>query len=227
MSDPSKDRPRRRWRLWAGLVVVLVLWQAIQGATLGRLGVPGLVELPLGSEGTGLLETLERTRTDTVTTVAKSPPPPRRAPRPKTPPPQGPKKPERQARLPSETTPPQAPPPRPTVEPLTVPSARQLEGWVKSSAREFVGGVDAEGNILYRFDVWLTAPAALAKRIRKVAYVYGGPSATPKSRSSTTRKGGFRVKFGARSCEGPVAVTVTFDTGATRRVSVDGCRILN
>lgn len=109
----------------------------------------------------------------------------------------------------------------------SLPSRSELRSWVKSNAREFVGGVDADGMPLYRFDLWLDAPEDLRSQMRTVSYAYLAPSAQPPEQSSSDAKSGFRVKFGAASCAEKATVTLTLVDGRERTVTVDGCRILN
>jgi hypothetical protein len=122
------------------------------------------------------------------------------------------------ARLPPET----APGGR-----VDLPSRSDVREWLKSQAWEFLGGVDEAGNILYRFEVWLEAPANTLGAIKSVSYVYDAPSATPPSRNSDLSDGGFRVRFGGKSCAQKVTVTLTMSDGRSRRAVVDGCRALN
>lgn len=109
----------------------------------------------------------------------------------------------------------------------SLPSRSELKSWIRSNAREFVGGVDADGMPLYRFDLWLDAPAAMRAQVRTVSYAYLAPSAQPAEQSSSDAKNGFRVKFGAAACAEKATVTLLLVDGRERRVTVDGCRILN
>ncbi len=121
-----------------------------------------------------------------------------------------------------------AAPPRPTDGAVPrLPGNAELRSWVRSSAREFVGGVDADGMPLYRFDVWLEMPSALRPRVRLVSYQYRAPSAKPPVQSSSDAASGFRVKFGAAACAEKAVVTLVLIDGRQRQVDVDGCRILN
>jgi len=122
------------------------------------------------------------------------------------------------ARLPAET----APGGR-----VVLPSKSDIGGWLKSQAWEFLGGVDAQGNILYRFEVWLDAPPGVLGAIKRVSYDYAAPSATPKTRESDSAQGGFRVRFGGLACAQKVTVEVTMVDGRSRRAVVDGCQALN
>lgn len=122
------------------------------------------------------------------------------------------------ARLPSESTPDSS---------VGLPSKSDIRDWVKSQAWEFLGGVDEQGNILYRFEVWLDAPSKMISAIKTVSYEYDAPSATPKTRESGSSKGGFRARFGALACAKKITVTVTMADGRTRRVGADGCQALN
>lgn len=108
-----------------------------------------------------------------------------------------------------------------------LPSRSDLKGWLKSEAREFVGGVDADGLPLYRFDVWLDAPEDIKSQMRMVSYEYLAPSAQPPVQSSNDPKDGFRVKFGAAACAEKATVIFVMKDGRERKVTVDGCRILN
>lgn len=108
-----------------------------------------------------------------------------------------------------------------------LPSKSDIGGWLKSQAWEFIGGVDAQGNILYRFELWLDAPPGVLGDIKQVSYDYDAPSATPKTRSSRKAQGGFRVRFGSMACARKVGVEVTMADGRSRRAVVDGCQALN
>jgi len=119
------------------------------------------------------------------------------------------------------------PPPSVPEGRVVLPSKSDIGGWLKSQAWEFIGGVDAQGNILYRFEVWLDAPPDVLGAIKRVSYDYDAPSATPKSRQSGKAQDGFRVRFGSLACARKVSVEVTMVDGRTRRAVVDGCRALN
>lgn len=112
-------------------------------------------------------------------------------------------------------------------ETVALPSRSDLRGWVRSSAREFVGGVDADGMPLYRFDLWLEAPDRVRGGIQAVTYEYRAPSAKPSRQDSSEAGTGFRVKFGAAACAETATVTLVMKDGRERRVNVDGCKILN
>lgn len=193
-----------RWREL--LLAVLLIWQGVQLLYTGAMGVPGLFLIPLNDPFAAPPSQLE----DGVPVARQE--------------------------AAGDQVSPQAPPP--AVEPAEettktagispgLPTASELEGWVKSQAREFVGGVDEAGNILYRFDVWLEPPATQKQRIAAVDYAVDGPSAQPTSQVSKDRETGFRVHFGGLSCAHSVALTVTFDNGEKREIAVDGCRILD
>jgi hypothetical protein len=120
--------------------------------------------------------------------------------------------------------------PTPEAEPgrrAGLPSKSEIREWVKSQAWEFLGGVDTQGNILYRFEVWLDAPQKVLSSIDSVTYEYDAPSATPKSRESNQVNGGFRARFGAMACSKDITVTLKMTDGSTRRTKVDGCQALN
>lgn len=106
-------------------------------------------------------------------------------------------------------------------------SKSEIRQMVKSQAWEFLGGVDAKGNILYRFEVWLDAPQNVLSRIDSVTYDYDAPSATPKSRQANQVIGGFRARFGALACSKDITVTVKMSDGSTRSARADGCQALN
>lgn len=107
------------------------------------------------------------------------------------------------------------------------PTQADLRSWIKSEAREAVGGVDAEGMPLYRFDLWIETPSEMRRRIASVAYDFDAPSAKPRSQASSDRDADFRVKFGGASCARNVVVTVTLEDGRQTATDVDGCAILN
>ena len=192
-----------RWREL--LLAVLLIWQGVQLLYIGAIGVPGYFLIPLGDPF--------------------APPPQQQDAMP-------PAYPDAPGNLISPTS--QAPAEKPVDQTTKtagissgLPTATELKGWVKSQAREFVGGVDEAGNILYRFDVWLDAPADEKHRIVAVDYAFDAPSAKPETQASKDRDSGFRVKFGGLSCARAVALTVTFDNGEKREIEVDGCRILD
>ena len=126
------------------------------------------------------------------------------------------------ARLPAEPTPEAEPGRR-----AGLPSKSEIREWVKSQAWEFLGGVDTQGNILYRFEVWLEAPPEIISTIKSVSYEYDAPSATPKSRASEKAIGGFRARFGSLACAKEITITVTMSDGRSRRTVADGCQALN
>lgn len=109
---------------------------------------------------------------------------------------------------------------------LSIAGTKQIMQWVKGQAREFIGGVDDNGNILYRFDVWLDAPAEIGAGISNVKYVFNGPAAQPKLMSSADQSDRFRVRFGAMACANTISVTVYYNNGLKQSAEVDGCRIL-
>jgi len=193
-----------RWREL--LLAVLLIWQGVQLLYIGAIGVPGYFLIPLNDPFAA-----PPPRADGGIPVAKQeapagqvspqPPPPIESP-------------------PDEAT-------KTAAIPSGLPTAGELGGWVKSQAREFVGGVDQAGNILYRFDVWLEPPIDQKQRMVAADYAFDAPSAQPTTESSKNRDTGFRVKFGGLSCARSVAVTVTFINGEKRETEVDGCRILD
>ena len=108
-----------------------------------------------------------------------------------------------------------------------LPSRSDIREWVHSQAWEFLGGVDAQGNILYRFELWLEAPKDMLNGIKSVSYEYDAPSATPRTRISDEPKNGFRARFGSLACAKEVTVIITMNDGSARRAVVDGCKALN
>jgi len=180
----------------------LLLWQVAQALIAGVFGIPGLFEIPFN----GLAALPPGHREGGVSAHRKAPSE------------------EGSAERSPDVA---ALPPGPAPGGSAPPSADELGGWIKAQAREFVGGMDEEGNILYRFDVWLDVPETVKRRIASVDYAFDAPSAKPPSLSSKDGKTGFRVHFGALTCATAVEVKITFDDGAARAVTVDGCEILN
>lgn len=127
------------------------------------------------------------------------------------------------ARLPSQSTP-DLPPPTQDSAP---PSSSEISGWVRSQAWEFLGGVDAQGNILYRFEVWLEAPPGKLDGVKSVSYEYDAPSATPKTRETSEAKSGFRARFGSLACAKEITIVLTMKDGSKQKAVADGCRTLN
>lgn len=206
MSDPSKPQRARRGQLLLLLVVAIVAWQAAQAIALGVVGIPGVHVIRVSN-----------------------PPPAKIVQNPST------KSPElgKAWRKVDETV---APKPETAVEPpkpeeskavSALPAPDIIEGWVRIQAREFVGGVDADGIPLYRFDIWLEMPDEIKTQAKSVAYMFDAPSAQPPEQSSDDSKNNFRVKFGGAACAKTVAVTVTFADEQTRKITVDGCEIVN
>lgn len=111
--------------------------------------------------------------------------------------------------------------------PESLPTSSQVRDWIRSQAREFVGGVDSEGMPLYRFELWLEAPEAARERIRSVSYEYPAPSADPPEQSSGEAQSGFRVRFAAAACAEQATVRLVMDDGREQTVDFDGCRALN
>lgn len=108
-----------------------------------------------------------------------------------------------------------------------LPGPSEVRDWVRSTALEFVGGVDSEGMPLYRFELWLDAPEAARGRIRSVSYEYPAPSAEPREQSSDDAQSGFRVRFAAATCAEEATLTLVMDDGREQTVDFNGCRVLN
>jgi len=115
----------------------------------------------------------------------------------------------------------------PIISGADTPSRSDIQDWLRSQAWEFLGGVDPQGNILYRFEVWLDAPRSVLNGIKSVSYVYDAPSATPGERNSDDSKSGFRARFGSLSCSKSVTVIVTMADGSRQQAVADGCRALS
>ncbi len=172
---------------------------------------------------------------EVVTPAAPAPPNPVRKPQEATEPdstqPAAQDEPKRQLpwRIPGETAalPPESAPAPQSSSGGALPSASAINSWVKSQAWEFLGGVDTQGNILYRFEVWLEAPSGALKNVKSVAYEYDAPSATPKVRESDRAEGGFRARFGSLACAKEITITLTMADGQKQRTKVDGCQVLN
>ncbi|MCG8560086.1 MAG: hypothetical protein MI824_09815 [Hyphomicrobiales bacterium] len=213
MQNETSDRPKRGRAIWLIAGLCLVVWQAGQAVMLGVLGLPGVYTIALpGGAGSGAgVGQAER-----VTVVPKD------AYRKRVEPEAADKPLPKDGREPVPGVRPGAAP-----EPsLSLPPQAALKRWLRSQAQEFVGGVDSDGNILYRFDIRLEVPDDLRPKVVEVAYDYGAPSARPRSQASKTAQDGFLVKFGAQSCAGVLKVTVTFEDGRTQEVEADGCSLL-
>ena len=190
------------------LVASLLLWQVVQALISGSFGIPGVFEFPIAGMGSGIggpgvggTSVARKAAPAGSETTAR---------------------PQKSA-VPSDTRRPEVA----TLPPEPVPSSIAMEGWIKAQAREFVGGMDDDGNMLYRFDVWLEAPAAEKGRIVGVDYAFDAPSAKPPKRSSKDGKTGFRVSFGGLTCATTIEFMVTFEDGERRKAKVDGCEVLN
>ncbi len=206
MSDPSKPQPARRGQLLLLLVVAIVAWQAAQAIALGVVGIPGVHVVRVSNFPPAKIVRNPSTKSPELgeawRRVDETVPP----------------KPE---------TPVEPPKPEEPKAVSTLPAPEIIEGWIRLQAREFVGGVDAEGIPLYRFDIWLEMPDDIKTQAKSVAYVFDAPSAQPPEQSSENPKNGFRVKFGAAACAKSVVLTVTFADDQSRKVTVDGCEIVN
>ena len=110
---------------------------------------------------------------------------------------------------------------------VQAPESDEMCRWIRAEAREFVGGMDDDGNMLYRFDVWLVVPEEAKGRIASVDYAFDAPSAKPPKRSSQDGKTGYRVSFGGLTCATSIEVKVTFSDGDARTAKVNGCQVLN
>lgn len=214
MQNGTSDRPARGRAVWLIAGACLILWQVGQAIALGVLGVPGVYTIALSSRGGS--SPAGGSGAGRVTVVPKAAYRKRLEPKAGDEPAETPKQ-QRMARVPPDAAPDGA---------LSLPPPAALKRWLRSQAREFVGGVDEQGNILYRFEIQLEAPDDLRPKVIEVAYDYNAPSVRPRSQSSKTAKDSFRVSFGALSCAGTVSVKVTFEDGRTQQVEADGCRIL-
>ncbi len=201
------------WRgiFWLIVLAGIVVWQVGQAIAIGVLGIPGVYTVALVADAAKPAAGPAR-RPAAI---------PKQAYRKRVEPAPGPRtvaEDKRVTRLPPATKPPSA---------AALPSPAKLERWLRSTAREFVGGVDAQGNMLYRFEVWLEAPKEVGRRLVEVAYDYDAPSVQPGRRqSSKKRKDGFRVRFGALICARSLTLTLTYEDGRTQQLTVDGCSIL-
>lgn len=200
-----------RSTIWLIALVGLVVWQVAQAIAIGAVGIPGVYTVALVSEPPASADA----------SAARTPAVPEQAYRKRVQlVPERKPAPEPEGAAPQPTT-----PPAPEAEAL--PPAAELEGWIRATALEFAGGVDAQGNILYRFEFWLEAPAEVRRRLVEVAYDYDAPSVQPDRRqSSDKRQDGFRVRFGALSCVGALTLTLTYDDGRSQRITADGCGVL-
>ncbi|MGI9382400.1 MAG: hypothetical protein ACR2PO_04540 [Methyloligellaceae bacterium] len=217
LQNQTPDRPARGRPIWLIVGAGVILWQVGQAIALGVLGLPGVYTIALSSRGVSVSDGgAGAGKGDRVTVVPKTAyrkrlerkaddEPAKAAGR------------QRVARVPPDTAPDGA---------LSLPPKAALKRWLRSSAREFVGGVDEQGNILYRFDIRLEVPDDLRPKVVEVAYDYNAPSVRPRSQASKTAKDGFQVKFGALACAGTMKVTVTFEDGRTQQVEADGCSLL-
>ncbi len=195
------------------LVASVLLWQVLQALILGSFGVPGVIEFPIAGMGKGL----RSIGAGGISVVRKGLPGGRaNESRPKSGAPGGAGSPETAALKPDQA---------PRIE--SVPSSIPMEGWIRAQAREFVGGMDDAGNMLYRFDVWLKAPASEKERIATVDYTFDAPSAKPPKQTSKDAKSDFRVSFGGLTCATAIEFVVTFFDGEKRKAKVDGCEVLN
>lgn len=206
MSDPSKSQRARRGQLLLLFVVAIVAWQAAQAIALGVVGVPGVHVIRVSNYPPTEIVQNPATRSPELGKAWH----------------------KVDEAVPPKSEKPVEPPKPEAIEPVdTMPKPDTIKGWIRAQAREFVGGVDAEGLPLYRFDIWLDMPDDVRERAISVAYVFDAPSAQPPEQTSKDAKSGFRVKFGGAACAKTIAVTVTFADEQTRKVIVDGCEVMN
>lgn len=198
---------RATWRrLLLLLLTALVAWQAAQALGFGTVGIPGVFLVRLSEPPLGTVPEQKRAKAPELGEAWRR---------------------TDDAPAPGAAKVARAPDPAASASPVALPSEETLGSWARAQAREFVGGVDENGNILYRFDVWLEMPEAVRKEAVSVAYAFDAPSATPPEQTSNDASSGFRVKFGGAACAQTVRISMTFADGRTRDAEVDGCKILN
>jgi hypothetical protein len=112
----------------------------------------------------------------------------------------------------------------PKINPVQLPAAGAVEGWVKAKATE-IKGEDRE-HPLYDFELWLDAPAEVKQRLVAVAYDFNTPAVMPRTQVSSEQKTGFRIRVGGLTCADKITVTLKFNDGQYQKVDVDGCRLL-
>lgn len=208
----NSTRPGRALAVF--LVASVLLWQVLQALIMGSFGVPGIVEFPIAGMGKGL----RGIGAGGISVVRKGLPGGG-----------GFGQGQSKSGAPGEARSPETAALEPDQPPkaVPVPSSIPMEGWIRAQAREFVGGVDDAGNMLYRFDVWLQAPAEEKERIATVDYTFDAPSAKPPKQTSKDAESGFRVSFGGLTCATAIEFIVTFADGEKRKAKVDGCEVLN
>jgi hypothetical protein len=99
--------------------------------------------------------------------------------------------------------------------PVQLPKSGTVEAWVKAKASARADG----------FELWVEPPAAFKTRLIAVAYESGAKSAEPRVQDSREPSTGFRVRFTGSACADQITLTLKFDDGQTRKVTVDGCKL--
>lgn len=211
MSEPAKPRRARVSQLLLLLAVAFIAWQGAQAVLTGTIGLPGVYVVNVTGQAPSAVVENPRTKPPELgkawRKVKDAPSSP----------------------VEKQTSPPEPPAPKiETTEPeFTLPGEDTIKSWFRGTAREFVGGVDAEGIPLYRFDVWLEMPDDMREHTVSAAYTVDAPSAQPPAQTSKDAKTGFRIKFGGAACAKTIALTLTFSDGKSRAVEVEGCSIIN
>ena len=211
MSEPAKPRRASISQLVLLLAVAFIAWQGAQAVLTGTIGLPGVYVVSVTGQ--------------TPSAVVENP---------RTKPPELGKAWRKVKDTPASTeTKPASPPTSPApkaekTEPaFTPPGEDTIKSWFRGTAQEFLGGVDAEGIPLYRFDVWLEMPDDIREHTVSAAYTVDAPSAQPPAQTSKDAKTGFRIRFGGAACAKTIALTLTFADGKSRDVEVEGCSIIN
>jgi hypothetical protein len=118
---------------------------------------------------------------------------------------------------------PQAPQPQSRLAEL--PAEAKVAAWVKAKATE-VKGVE-RARPLYHFEFWLEPPQEVRGSLASVSYEFNTPAVMPQSQVSRETETGFRVSAGGLVCADKVTVTLRFKDGRSRRVEVDGCKLVS
>ena len=106
-----------------------------------------------------------------------------------------------------------------------LPAEAKVAGWVKAKATE-VKGIE-RARPLYHFEFWLEPPQEVKGLLASVGYEFNTPAVMPQSQVSREKETGFRVSAGGLVCADKVTVTLRFRDGRSRRVEVDGCKLVS